>query len=375
MPSTHLRTDKDNGRVLIVGPLPPPIGGVSSHIAGLANLLVSNSLNCTVIDSYPAKGDKIKIEGITHTTCGGHFRYLKVISVLCRTNKRKNEVIHFHFSSIIGKILPLSLLLPKFKRKFFLTVHHGNQTQIFNESNWLLKLLAKLVLGRMDMVFALSQAQLEFFLSIGIPQKKILLWRVPALLPIVSNEELLPKSIHNLHPVENGGPLSILLTSGYSNEHYQFEDCLKLLNKASALFPCCLIVCFYGISQNKKYEEQLRNKLSQYSNVFIVEALPPSGFHALLSRASIYLRPSKVDSYGLAITEALNLDIPCVASDICERDDRCITYPLGDYEKFEQKSLNILTLGRQLKYRQSIEALQTDGLKVIIDCYKSMFEQ
>jgi hypothetical protein len=49
----------------------------------------------------------------------------------------------------------------------------------------------------------------------------------------------------------------------------------------------------------------------------------------LLAKASLYVRPTRKDSYGLAVADAAALGTPVAASDICPRDPRARLFPTG----------------------------------------------
>ncbi|MGV8261144.1 hypothetical protein, partial [Pseudomonas aeruginosa] len=57
-------------------------------------------------------------------------------------------------------------------------------------------------------------------------------------------------------------------------------------------------------------------------------------FNHALSRASVYLRPTSKDSFGVAVADAVELGVPGVASDVCKRYPGAGLFPVDDFSAF-----------------------------------------
>lgn len=357
------------GRVLFVGPLPPPIGGVSSHVARLSSFLNANGVSCVVLDMY-ADCKKVIIPGVVHKICPIKGRFLSLIWLFFYMQRGENNIVHIHFSRIIGRVLICALIPKKRSRRLILTLHDGDQATVFLNASWLLRLLAVSALSRMDLVVALSNEQYIFYQSLGVPVDRLVRWEVALPLTITPDTGLVPVELGELFPVEAGGEETILMTSGYPEDSYGYEECVELLDRLSERIPCKLIVSLYGSGRDSVYERKLRIALLQHPNVILVGPLPAAGFLALLAKASAYLRPSKIDSYGLAITDALNMGTPCLASDVCKRDPRCQTFSVGDRDAFIRQASDLVEQGRKLRSKKAYGQIDSANFDVIKKCYK-----
>lgn len=355
-------------QVAIVGPLPPPIGGVSSHILRLLLFLADNGFSCTVLDGYPAE-TKMKLPGVNHLFFSGRWRFLKILFFLCTARSKQIDVVHLHFSHILGNFLLFSLLLKR-NRKVILTLHHGDQLSRFRHTLLPLKLLSIFALHRMDLVVALSTQQLQFFRSLNIPQNRLVRWETAMPLHISPDSSLLPDEVRNISDNVSRRDEIILITSGYPTSYYGFYECIELLDIISSLMTCRLIVSLYGTGSDPVYEKKLRASLLDHPRVILVGPLPAAGFAALLLKASLYIRPSTIDSYGLAITDALNLGVPCVASDVCSRDSRCVTFPVGNKDAFFKQALSIIELERKQQREKKCRPIDISKFDEILSCYK-----
>lgn len=355
-------------RICIVGPLPEPIGGVSSHIARLAAFLVNHGFHCTILDTYPAP-KKMSTEGTDHIVMKSLRSALGIPRLLGALFWIRCDVVHLHFSQISGWFV-LALLMFKRGRVFMLSLHHGDQTAMLRKASWPIRLLAVRALRRMDRIVALSQKQFDFYRSLGVPLERLVRWNAALPLNILPEPAALPEKFQDLRAVEDGGNETLLMTSGYPTESYRYEHCLELLDRLSSKTDCRLIVSLYGKGLNAGYDEALRRRLSKHPQVILVDPLPAPEFIALLAKASLYLRPSTIDSYGLVITDAIDVGTPCLASDICARDPRCETYPAADKRKFMSRAMELVERGRRERKRTPTGIVDSSTHETILRCYQ-----
>lgn len=330
--------------VLLVGPLPPPIGGVSSHVHRLARLLADNGVECTVLDAYPAVG-KTSPPGVSHVRLSGRARWVR-LSLAVRRSTRSDCVIHLHFSRVVGRLLLVALLCVRRRGVFYLTLHDGDQAKSWQQASALGRLAARVALSRMSKVIALSGEQLSFYRSLGLPEGRLDRWADAIPIGASADASLLPPEVRDITAVEDGGERSVLVTSGYPSDAYGYELCLDLLDRVSERFEARLVVCLYGKGSDPSYEQDLRARLAAHPRVVLVGPMPAEAFVALLASASVYLRPSREDSYGLAVSDALDAGTPCLASDICARDERAELFPTGDREAFLAEGVMMVERGR-----------------------------
>ncbi len=356
------------GKIVIVGGLPPPIGGVTSHISRLAKLLAANGFCCTIIDLYPSE-NKVIIEGVDHLVCPVKGFYREILWFLCALGKVEGDIVHFHFSRIVGRFL-CSLLLIKHNRRLILTLHHGDQLTVMNNAFWPLRLLTKVALRRMDRIVALSNEQQIFYRKLGVAPDRIIRWHTSIPIGLKPDPSLLPAEVLELFPTDTTEEDVMLMTSGYPTQSYGYEACVELLDHLSDEISCRLVVILYGIGSDPLYEKELRRKLLKHPKVILLGPLPAEGFLALLSKVSLYLRPSTVDSYGLAIQDALDMGTPCLASDVCSRDPRCKIFPAGDKEAFIRKATSLIKRCRVFSKEDAREQNSQVYLEMILKCYQ-----
>ncbi len=364
---SQVATKKERS-VCIVGPLPEPIGGVSSHIARLAAFLVAHKMRCSIIDAYPS-GKKVAVRGVEHHVTDSLGSPLGIPRFLYALSRMRCDVVHFHYSRISGWFL-LVLLMLKQERAFVLTLHHGDQAGVFENARWPTRFLAARALRRMDIIVTLSEEQAAFYRTLGVAPGRLSRWSVALPLNISPDASLLPESLQELRAFEDGGDETLLMTSGYPTESYRYEYCLELLDSLSSTSSCRLIVSLYGKASNAGYADALRRRLAEHPRVILVDPLPAAAFLALLAKASLYLRPSTIDSYGLVITDAIDVGTPCLASDICDRDPRCDTFPVANKQSFMSQALEFVAYGRRERSCTAGGEFDSSASEEIVRCYQ-----
>ncbi len=159
----------------------------------------------------------------------------------------------------------------------------------------------------------------------------------------------------------------VLVASGYLMPSYRYEMAIALHRALLDRRPSLLFLCFYGQEVDKDYEARIRADAALTPGVVIIDAMTPAGFLALLSKASAYLRPSLIDSYGLAVSEALDVGARALASDVCERDPRSITFATHDEAEFLAKGLAMFECDVALHVDTTPMANNTE---FVLDAYK-----
>lgn len=325
----------------------------------LSRLLVDSGVDCTVLDAYP-DGHKIIYSGVQHVAFSGPLRWFRLAHVIRRANRTIRPVIHLHFARPTGRFLLLSALCVRRRHLFFLTLHSGDQSGRWSAASRFARAAARAALCRVSKLIALSSQQMNFYCSLGIPAARLDRWTSSLPSGITPDRRHLPAEILNIRAVEDGGTASILVTSGYPEDIYGYEWCVELLDRLIERFEACLVVCLYGQGADPDYEQALRLRLATHAHVHVLGQMLPEGFLALLSSASVYLRPTREDSYGLAISDALDVGTPALASDVCERDPRCITFPKADKMEFFSNATQLVERGRA-HGRQPRHALLEDS--------------
>ena len=67
-----------------------------------------------------------------------------------------------------------------------------------------------------------------------------------------------------------------------------------------------------------------------------------SEFWKIIKISDLFVRPTRSDSFGISIQEALFCNVPAIASDVCIRPEKTILFRSGDEKDFILKATDIL---------------------------------
>ena len=90
-----------------------------------------------------------------------------------------------------------------------------------------------------------------------------------------------------------------------------------------------------------------------------------------MKRSSLFVRPVSSDSFGLSILESLEVGVPTVASDVCDRPAGCKVFRSRDQSEFNTLCLSEL---RNEKTNITVDYIY-DGFNAIVNCYQSLFRK
>lgn len=316
-------------RVCLVGPLPPPYGGVSEHIYRLAS--ATSQFISEIIDLYPVTVHKLRPENsAASVSVAPRSRWFRPVWFLLQLGRSNCSVFHFHFS------LPRALLLLTLARKrqgktWILTLHNGDLGIGAHYGNFLLKKLIHAQVVRFDRIVCLSSAQERFYLKIGVPQSRLV--RLPSYLPPPGrSESLLVPSFDELRKRNR----VVVLASGYPEHFYNFDQLLdygesrKLVRGSGVGFA----IAVYGNGDWSWINTLKKIACERGLEVIFLENLDRDAFASVIENTDIYVRPTLMDSYGIAVADAINCGAIAIASDICERYEGCRIFPTGNANKF-----------------------------------------
>ena len=82
------------------------------------------------------------------------------------------------------------------------------------------------------------------------------------------------------------------------------------------------------------YREEVLGKFAEWGNRITIDLVEDTDdILGLLSRQDLFIRPSKGDSYGLCVAEALVVGTPAIVTDVCRRCSAATLYRQGDTER------------------------------------------
>lgn len=309
-------------KILVLGPLPPPFGGVSLHIVRFLELLKSEGVQAA---AYPYTG----------TTRAGNIAKVlpaarMVANIYLRARPGSHAVIHLHYGGL-GYFLALAPLLATTDARLVVTFHSVRVLRDLERIPVRLRRAVLGLLGRFALFVAVRAEIGEALRGLGLSGPEITV--MPAFLPPSPAEMMLdrlpPEVAEALTEAQRAGDLQVCcaaynLGCGYGHDDiYGIEALLEALMSRRPRNERRLHL-WVLVSNPPHGQEQLRAQarilgaaggLSQIT-LHLHYGLP---LVPIMCRTSAFLRPSREDGDSVAIREALALGLPVLASSVVKR--------------------------------------------------------
>ena len=314
---------KLNRNIILIGPYPPPYGGISVHIKNLANFLI----DAGYILKWLCISEKVIREiGGTDT-----FRFQNYYRIIYYLLKRGRTVYHIHVSGLGSFRRVFFGIIPKIINgsKIVLTLHSGSFPIELNNQSKPLRLLVGLLLKSIDHFICVNELIQEAICSLGIDPKKTSIVPAFAVNCDLTHMEL-PSAIRTFY--QNHSP--VLATMGYSYEtHYGFDLSIKAVSALREIYPRIGLV-IAGPKNTDRYFDKLNSRFDLINKPFILiagEIEYPVNL-LIIKNGDVYLRPTDHDGDAVSIREALALNTPVVASRTSFRPEGILLFDIRDYE-------------------------------------------
>ena len=315
-------------RILFIGPMPPPMGGVSIHILRLSRLLKSYYSIDYIDESKSIKPEFFNLRSMKF------LQYFKRIM--------KSDLIYLHSGSRL--LLMLHLISGKILRKKTILTLHGYPIAKRN-----------LAVRFDEYLYSLSDSVIvvnEYILNrISLPSAKCIVKH--AFIPPLMNEESdLPVFLKDWIELKKKSGKKIICANAYQLRIYNDQDLYGLdmcIAAADDLIgkglPVSFIFNVSSLEKNRdlyeKYLNDINEKNLQENFLLINEEL---SFVKLITESDIVLRPTNSDGDALTIREAIHFGKPVISSDVIPRPNDTILFKSRDIIDFENKIIETVGL-------------------------------
>jgi len=346
-------------RITLVGPYPPPLGGVSVHVFRLADALSDKGYIINIYsESRETKNydDKIIIYPLENPMLWGIKQLFSC----------KDKIIHYHGHSWnLRFVFSLSRIK---KKKIILSFHSLRDN--WQNFKWTKKLKIKILLKLVNYIIVVSAKHRDRIIKWGGNPEKVKV--INAFLPPSKIEVQNDLSEKVQYFIQSGNPL--IIANGWKLKFYNGEDLygadmvIRLAGDLKKKFPEVKVLFFLGEVGNTQYFDTLIKEiectgLMNYFKFVIGEGLIP-----ILTKATLFIRPTNTDSFGVSIQEALYYNVPSLASDVCERPEGTIIFKNRDYNDMLEKAINILE--NNSKYPNFSKSEIDSNFEKIIELYQ-----
>lgn len=327
-------------KVDILGPYPPPFGGVSIHVKRLHEMLRSKGVASRVFDQYHSYDRKEDVypTGMRATWWLSYFF------------KKKPDIVHFHIFSYL-QYLYIFLLSYFSSSKIIVSIH--NEKILL--APFLLRFLIVTLIrrSRVEKIIVVSETVSEKFKLWGV---KHVHW-IPAYIP--------PKGMISKNLQGSGIFKVIYNASTLKNKEARETYSVDIMIDLAKMNPKFDFHFFIGEEESDALKN-ISAEIDCFQNTYIyfnedmIDYMPD---------ADVFIRPNRVDAFGISVQESLDLGVPAIASDVCTRSKGAIIFPSGDLGKLNVILHSTLNQDRS----QSLEGYQpTTYADEMIEMYISL---
>lgn len=221
----------------------------------------------------------------------------------------RGDIVHFNYSGCHA--LVALAVLPKLGRQFFLTLHNGSQLSIHRALGTFARRLLSKAASKIDCVFSLCDDHVSLYRELGIGEARIVHTKSQIAAPNVA-----PGFVDDRHARIRVRHRYVVVSSGHVSRSYNFEFIVRFVNENP---DCAGLLFFYGEHMDQAYLSKLQQQMTDPERFAIYFHQTEAVFLAALATADAYLRPTHIDSWGIAVADAISLGVPAIASNVCER--------------------------------------------------------
>lgn len=352
-------------KIALIGPYPPPYGGISIHIRRLKEQLEKRECECIV---YNLEGQgELPEKNVIHIK--NLKRWLPKYFFFA-----KEAVIHYHnYGWQMSVIIGLMGLLGK---KTVISIHGDDLNDSLEEGSWFRKQIIKFAIKHTSFIIADNEKIENLILSLGVKQQKVA--NIPGFIPPTVKEgdyQKVPQYvwdfIHRHEPVISANAFRIRFYNGV--DLYGLDMIVELIARLKNRYPKLGIVfCLPSIGEEEyfdKLNQEIRERDLNEHILFATEPLDP--VYPIWQESDIFVRPTVTDGDALSVREALYLKTPVVTSDACPRPRGVILFKNRDIDSFTKRVEEVLN--NYTQFKREAEAIAADsGFNKILEIYNKL---
>ena len=290
-------------KVLLLGPYPPPHGGVQTHLVALREYLRRSGVPSAVIDITRHK--KAEMDEIYYPRSAW-----ALIKLLVRLDY---DVVHLHFGGdFTHRLQALTLACRILRRRgLVMTFHSGGYPSSEAGARAQFLTLRGFVLRRLDRVIAVNQALVETFHRYGLAPRRVRLVAPHAFggNPAARQREL-PSPLSDF--VANHEP--VMLTVGLLEPEYDLGLQIDMLGTLRESHPNAGLVIIGSGSLDANLRALIVAK-PYAAHVLMCGDVAHAVTLDAISRCDVMLRTTLYDGDSISVREALHLGTRVIATD------------------------------------------------------------
>lgn len=289
-------------RVLLLGPYPPPYGGVQTHITGLRQSLLQRGHACDVVN----------ITRHRETNDPGVYHPRSAVALLRLLWTLRYDVLHLHVGGDLPRrVLALMLactLVPVARTVF--TLHSGGYPSSPAGRRIGPRSLAAIAFRRFDAVVGVNDELCSLFRRVGVPAG-----RVHHIVPYLPEGPADHSAIGRPDVAAFlSGHRPVLTTVGLLEPEYDLGLQVRALGEVIRTHDNAGLLIIGSGSQERALRELIAAQ-PWAERILLAGDVPHADTLAAIGRSDLVLRTTRYDGDAISVREALTLGTPVLATD------------------------------------------------------------
>jgi len=308
-------------RVLLLGPYPPPHGGVQNNLLSIHDLLRKKGFSSQIVNITRFRSTER--EGVFHPK-----NWFQLLVLLLRL---RYDIIHLHIGgTVTPRLLALSFLCCMMPRsKAVLTFHSGGYPASKEGRSARPRSFRGFVFRRFDRIIGVNREIVELFHRFGVPEEKVRLI-LPHALSLEPPSHGLPERLDAFYRLHR----PVLLTVGGLEPEYDLAIQIEALGVVRVQHPGAGLV----IIGSGSLEPDLRRAIGStpYArDILLCGDVPHEDTLLAMRVCDVFLRTTRFDGDSVAVREAMHFGVPVIATDTGMRPAGVRLVPVGEPRALE----------------------------------------
>jgi glycosyltransferase involved in cell wall biosynthesis len=314
-------------KLLLIGPYPPPHGGISVHVMEARQALQQTGAEVRVLNAQPLKAHR----GASRSADCLRYESIFSLVTLLLSHAMRGWVFHVHTNGHNRRSWLLALLCGlagKAGPGSLLTLHSG-MTPSYLRDGRVRRILARITCALYGRVVGVNSEIQNSLRVIGVPSGKLEV--LPAYLGATPSS-VLPEAVEVF--LRQHWP--VFSTVLFYRPEYGFDFLLNGFAELRTRHPKagCLVM---GSGEGKIAAQLAVLKAECGDAVLLLGDVPHALCLTLMARSQVFLRCTSADGDAISVREALCAGTPVVASDVGHRPPGTLLFPVGDVPAFASR--------------------------------------
>ena len=347
----------------LVGPFPPPYGGMAVYYSSLE------------VGLRAAGMEPVRVP-VPYAAVGGVRRHLGRVAIFARAAWRvladRPNVVHCITGSqpnLIGNVLPL-VAARVVRRPSVLSIVGGEFPSAARAYRGARRLLVRFIVSRPRLVIACTTEIAEAVRFLGIPKGRIVVLTnaLPARLDPRADQELPPE----VAPFADAHEPLVASISGWY-DYYGSQDLVEAVRRLRADLPQIGLVLMVKGGGDPDFRARLLAEVRAggLDDAVLVRE-DERAVLGVMRRADAVVRTPHHEGDAISVREALAVGAPVVASDVGLRPPGVVRYRPADPDDLTSRLGEVLAAGRRSDAAADGEREGESNLAFLIDAYRRL---